>query len=421
MNHLYMPAPFNSLENTMRTQLCRALVLVVFCLLILPAATAGAQAVIASTTSQVDNLTRTASTVQVGPGPLDRFQMVRLAKEGGAEPRGSIFFLPPLGSSFVFYEQQDPSGGVSTSIAGFFAERGWAVYGYLPRYVGIPAGTCEAGLFDCSVMADWDIASMLDDVAFIRQAIEADQPGGAVVAGGVSLGGILAVAVADAAPADYDGVIVWEGMLASDDPAVQALNSGYCAALEAQIAGGAAYDGVGGNVFKQVAKAAELAPGAPTINPLFPPFFTNHQVMVAALSTPTPGPVTMPVPGYIQMNGSLAQDELFFASEERLFENVGHFNAYSPLAVVRDLSCSLAGVETAYVDDLGDFTAPVLAIGGGLGFGAFMPAQLDLFGSTEVTFLLEPDFGHIDHFMTPHHREYVERPIDNWLRSLAQP
>lgn len=402
----------------MRTHLGRALVLVAVFLLILPAATAGAQTVVASTTSQVDNFTRTASTVQVGPGPLERFQMVRLVKDGGAEPKGAILFLPPLGSSYVFYEQTDPSGGVSTSIAGFFAERGWAVYGYLPRYVGIPAGTCEAGLVDCSVMAGWDIASMVDDIAFIRAAIEADLPGATVVAGGVSLGGILAVAVADAAPADYDGVIMWEGMLASDDPAVQGLNTAYCNALEAQLAGGVVYDGVGGNVFKQVAKAAELAPGAPTVNPLFPPFFTNHQVLVATVSTPTPGPVTMPTPGYILMNGSLAQDELFFASEERLFENVGQFNAYSPVAVVRDISCSLAGVETAYVDDLGDFTAPVLAIGGGRGFGNYMPAQLALFGSTEVTFLLEPDFGHIDHFMTPRHREFVERPIARWLREV---
>jgi hypothetical protein len=58
----------------------------------------------------------------------------------------------------------------------------------------------------------------------------------------------------------------------------------------------------------------------------------------------------------------------------------------------------------------------VLAIGGGRGFGAFMDHQLSLFGSADVTFLLTPEFGHIDHFMTPDHRELVERPVFDWLR-----
>ncbi|HSL82604.1 MAG TPA: hypothetical protein VLF66_07490, partial [Thermoanaerobaculia bacterium] len=232
------------------------------------------QTIIATATSEVGNLTLTESTVQVGPGPLDRFQMVRLTKGSSAERpghfRGTILFLPPLGSSFSFYEQADSSGAPSTSIAGFFAQRGFDVWGYVPRFVAIPAGTCEAGLFDCSVMDGWDLQSQLDDIAFLRAEIEAAHPGTKIVAGGASLGGILAVAVANAAPSDYDGVIVWEGMLASDDPAVLALNAGYCDVLEAQLAGGIVFDGVGTNVFKQVAKSAELEPGGLNILPLFP-------------------------------------------------------------------------------------------------------------------------------------------------------
>lgn len=404
--------------KTVFTPLCTAAVAAALFFTLAPAPAAGQQ-IVASASSEVGNFTRTEWTVQVGPNPIDTFQMVRLVKEARiGNLRGSIFFLPPLGSSFSFYEQRDESGGVGTSIAGFFAERGYDVYGYVPRYVGVPAGTCEAGVVDCSVMAGWDLQSQLDDIAFIRQRIEALHPGAEIVAGGASLGGILAVAVANDAPDAYDGVIVWEGMLASDDPGVLALNQGYCAALEAQLAAGLVFDGVGGNVFKQVAQAAELEPGGLTLNPLFPPFLTNHQVLVSLLSVPSPGPVTMPVPGYLQMNGSVAEDRLFFASEPRLYENVGHFNGYSPNAVVRDISCSLAGVETAYVSNLGSFDGSVLAIGGGRGFGAYMDDQLDRFGTDDVTFLLEPEFGHIDHFMTPKHREYVERPIFRWAERV---
>jgi pimeloyl-ACP methyl ester carboxylesterase len=386
------------------------------------AAAAGPYTVVAETTDSVGNLERTETTVVFGPNPIERFQIVRYSKPGPAEVKGTILFLPPLGPSFPFYEQTEGSGvdeaRIGSSMAGYFAERGYEVWGYQPRYMNIPSGTCEAGVFDCSVMASWDIQAHLDDIAFIRQRIEAHRPGTGVVAGGASLGGMLAVGVANEAPDDYDGVLVWEGMLASDDPAVIALNAGYCAALEAQLAGGLVYDGVGPSLFKQVSEAARLAPQGTTAIPLFPPIFTNHQVMVLALSTPTPGPVSMPVPGYIQMNGSVADDELFFASEPRLHENVRRFTSYGPNATVRDVTCSLAGVETAYTSSLGSYTGSVLAIGGGRGFGAYMGHQLSLFGSTDVTFLLTPDFGHIDHFMTPDHREYVERPIFDWLQGL---
>lgn len=386
------------------------------------ATAAGPYTVVAETTAAVGNLERTETTVVFGPNPIERFQVVRYSKPGPEEVKGTILFLPPLGPSFPFYEQTEGSGvdeaRIGSSMAGYFAERGYEVWGYQPRYMNIPPGTCEAGVFDCSVMASWDIQAHLDDIAFIRSAIEAHRPGTGVVAGGASLGGMLAVGVANEAPDDYDGVLVWEGMLASDDPAVLALNAGYCAALEAQIAGGLVYDGVGPSLFKQVSEAARLAPEGTTAIPLFPPIFTNHQVMVLSLSVPTPGPVSMPVPGYIQMNGSFPDDELFFASEPRLHENVRRFTSYVPNATVRDISCSLAGVETDYTSSLAGYTGSVLAIGGGRGFGAYMDHQLSLFGSTDVTFLLTPEFGHIDHFMTPDHREYLERPIFDWLRGL---
>jgi hypothetical protein len=143
--------------------------------------------------------------------------------------------------------------------------------------------------------------------------------------------------------------------------------------------------------------------------------------MVLLLSVPSPGPVSMPVPGYIQMNGSLAEDRLFFASEERIYENVaGRFNDYSPNAVVRDISCSLAGVETGYRSNLGNYHGSVLAIGGGRGFGPYMDDQLDQIGSSDKTVILTPQFGHIDHFMTPRHRWYVERPILRWVERVLE-
>lgn len=379
------------------------------------ASASGPYQIVGTTESRTGNLVRTEYTISAGSHPLDRFRMVRLVKEGQPS-RGSILLLPPLGPTYPFYEQRDENGGVGTAITEYFALRGFDVYGYAPRMEGLPAGTCEAGLLDCSVMASWNLASMVDDIAFIRSQIELLHPGTKIVAGGASLGGMLAVAIANAHPGDYDGVIVWEGMLYSQDPQVLALNQGYCAALEAQIAAGAVYDGVGTNVFREVAKQARLSPTGLTPIPLFPPFLTSHQVMVLLLSTSSPGPISMPVPDYIQMNGSLAEDRLFFASEPRIFENViGQFNSYSPNPLVRDISCSLAGVETAYTSNLGSYTGSVLVIAGGRGFGGYIGDQVARFsGTTDKTVLIEPLFGHIDHFMTKDHRDFVEKPIFDW-------
>src|SRR6202035_773797 len=261
-------------------------------------------------------------TVQAGSHSLDRFKMVRVTKEEQDGARGSIFFLPPLGSTFAFYEQRDANDAAGTSIAEYFAERGFDVYGYSPRFEGIPAGTCEARVLDCSVMAGWDLQSEVDDITFVRSQIETLHPGTKIVAGGASLGGILAIAIANAHPGDYDGIFPWEGMLFSNNPQVLALNQGYCAGLQAQLAAHLFFDGVGANVFKEVTRTARLNPPGLTPLPLFPPTFTNHQFLVATVAVPTPGPATMPTPNYVLMNGSLAGDRLFFASEPRAEENV---------------------------------------------------------------------------------------------------
>lgn len=370
-------------------------------------------------TSRDGDLVRTEYTVRAGSHPLDRFKMIRILKNGPAQAlRGSILLLPPLGPPFSFYEQRDPNNAPGTSIAEYFALRNFDVYGYSPRFEGIPAGTCEAGVVDCSIMATWNLASMVDDIAFVRSQIEILHPGTRIVAGGASLGGMLALATANAHPNDYDGIIPWEGMLFSLNPQVRSINQGYCTTLQAQLAADLVFDGVGGNVIKDVTKFARITPSGLTPNPLFPPTFTNHQVLVAVLAVPTPGPATMPAPNYVLMNGSLAEDRLFNASEPRVFEGIERFAAYAPLSLVRDISCSLAGVEGQFTSNLGSFHGSVLAIGGGRGFGPFFGDQLAQIGSTDKTFLFQPNFGHIDHFMSANHRDFVERPIFDWATRI---
>lgn len=388
--------------------------------LLVPLAADAQPQVVATVTTPFGPLDRVEHTIVDGPGALDRFKAVRIVRRAGAVRGEALLLLPPLGVNHGFYEQTDPGGGVGSSIAGFFALRGYDVWQYVSRMEGVPAGSCEAGLVDCSAMAGWSLQSMVDDVAFVRALVEASNPGASVSTGGASLGGILALAVVNAAPADYAGAIVWEGTLFTNDPAVQALNQAYCAQVQALLGAGVLFDGAGGPLIKQLARQAELAPGGLTPVPLLPPVLTNRQALASFFVTPPPGPVSMPVPGYFFLAGDVPSGSFDFASTERLITNVERFVDYSPFALVRDVSCGLAGVDTTHVANLGAFTGRVLAIGGGGGFGPYLPDALALFtAAADTQLLLEPSFGHVDHFMTPDHQRYVERPILRWLRGQA--
>ncbi len=49
-----------------------------------------------------------------------------------------------------------------------------------------------------------------------------------------------------------------------------------------------------------------------------------------------------------------------------------------------------------------------------------MQDQLDMIGSTDKTLLVEPEFGHIEHFMVEDHEKYVEQPLLHWMQRVLR-
>jgi pimeloyl-ACP methyl ester carboxylesterase len=185
-----------------------------------------------------NNLTKTVTTVQVGSNPLNRFLMTRVRKNiPNHALKGTILLLPPLGSGFQNYEVGD-GGNYDNSFAGFFDQRNYDVWGYSQRVQGLAAGSCESNVIDCSVMADWGLQTILDDVVFIRQQIEATHPGQKPIVGGLSLGSIASIATINAHPADYAGAILIEGTLYDEDPVVRNINANFCAVFDNLLANG---------------------------------------------------------------------------------------------------------------------------------------------------------------------------------------
>ena len=364
----------------------------------------------------IGDLKLTETVIQDGPLAINRFRMHRL-RRANFSSRGTILLLPSLGNNFNGYLTGD-GGDVTKSFAGYFARLGYEVWGYSPRETGLQAGQCGVAL-DCSPALQWSLQTTIDDVTFIRGKIQSILPGKAPIIGGLSLGSITALAVVNQHPKDYAGLLAWEGSLVTDDAAIRAHNQGFCTQFNGLLAAGVPVDDQSLPFLKLVNQFALASPNAPFAIPApgFPPGLTNLQAWVLILSAPNPI-APSPRPGFVTAAGDFTTGTLFHSSAPRLAANIAAFNSVTSNRVVRDLYCSLAGVETAYVNNLSNFKAPVMIIEGGLGFGSIMdelPAKL---GSTSVNVQTIHNFGHVDHLGSPNHLFLLELPVSQWLKQV---
>jgi pimeloyl-ACP methyl ester carboxylesterase len=380
---------------------------------------ASSQAQPYQTVSTVDSivggdLSRTVTTVQSGDNSLNRFQMTQVRKAGPPIEgfRGVIMLLPPLGSGFQNYEATE-NGDYNDSFVGFFARRNFIVFGYSPRQYALIAGQCESGALDCAPMADWGLATIGNDVAYIRQQIAAQFPGLKIVIGGLSMGSVASMATLNAQPNDYAGAILIEGTIHDPDANVRAINANFCSTWETLLAGGVYYDGQSGPGIKALSQAAQATPNAPNVFPGFPPGLTFHQAFVLALSAPPVSPLT-PRPGYYNLAGSFVEDRFFFANEPLVHANLATFFDYTPIRSLRDLNCGLAG-ETTFTNNLGSFNGPVIMFAGGHGFGSAMFSTAQLLTSANVTINFKQEYGHVDYMFSNNHLHELEHPILTWL------
>ena len=378
-----------------------------------PSWAAGPYQVVAVTEERDGALLVTEETVQAGSDPAARFRVHRIHKQAGPQ-RGILLLMPGGGSNFSLYTA-DEQDKLQQSFAGFFASRGYEVWGYSPRTTGLAAGACS-GAVDCSGMRDWGMQAVVDDALYIRQRIQALHGSEKPFIGGFSLGAMSTVAVIDASPDAWAGAILWEGMIYSENPTILAANGEVCASLEAQIAAGGLYDEETYAALRLIYGLATSDPDGPSPLPGFEGL-TNQQAFVLLMTLPQPIPPAY-VPGYTYIAGSL-ENGLTFASQERIGLFVRPFNNYEPLALIRDYTCALGG-ERTFTGNLESFTAPVYVLGAGHGFGAWMDDQVEILGSTDVTRSFYPDFGHGDHYTSPDHRQILEAPLFAWLKRVTE-
>lgn len=372
----------------------------------------GYEIVDVQTSIVANNLKRTVATVQVGDNPTNQFLMYRVRKANGQASGEALLLMPPASIGFENYEIT-ADGDYAESFAGFFAKRGYDVWGMSQRAAQLQAGDCESGVADCSVMADWGMQTLVEDATFVRGRIKAADPTARAVVGGVSLGSMAAVAVINAHPHKYVGALMLEGALVDTDPEVQAINEGFCGQFEGLLDNGVYYESQQLPGLKFIAHLASVDPSGPSPIPGFAPGLTNHQTFVSVMSTPQISPLT-PRPDYFFLNGDVAQDKLFFANDELALNNILQFSDYVALRTVRDINCSLAG-ETTFTGNLHKFKGDVFAAAGGHGFGTSVLDTVERMPKAKTTVHFAGDYGHMDYFFNADQRKVLLNPILHWL------
>jgi predicted esterase len=360
---------------------------------------------------RIGGLILTEQVIQEGPDPLERFTVHRLRREQGPS-RGAILLLPGGGSNFALYST-NPDGRLERSFAGVLASAGYDVWGYSPRTRGLAPGACDT--LDCGPMRHWGIDRVVADATYIRGRIRAVHRARKPVIGGWSLGAITALAVVNAHPGDYAGLLAWEGMLFSADPAIRSANATNCAADKARLVAGELGDEASYPIIRQLYDLAVASPEALSAFPGFPAGFTNLQAFYALLTTPQPSPPAY-VPGYTLLAGDPFAG-FRFSTVEGIGSLIAQLNHYEPIALMRDYDCAIAG-ERRFSRHLDRFTAPVFAVRAGHGFGPYMLDNLAALGSTDITDSFAADFAHGDFYAAADRQEILDRPILRWLRRV---
>lgn len=392
--------------------------ILVFCLGMAGMAWAQPFTVIQVTQQQMQGISRTQYVVQNGGNSLNRFGVERVILAGPWAPLWTtpMILEPGLSSSAkLFTLGNKPGGGdFGQSIATNLARGGLDLFLYTPRETFLAPGQC-ANQADCAVAADWGLAAFLADLAFIRDLVADAHPGRQPIIGGHSLGGMVALAAVNAMPNAYAGVMLSDSTLWITDPMVQAGYDVVCQGLKAAIAAGQVLDDQLGPLAQLIVQLALMAPNDPSPLPFFPSGTTNRQAYTLFLSAPQPGPPASIFPAaFVLAAGSVAEDRLFFSSENRVNSQIGSFNFYVANATVRDVVCSFAG-DPRFVANLANYTGPILAFELGLGFGGLANEAIALTSSNDVEIRSQPGLGHVDLLTSPIHGLLFELPLLEWV------
>jgi pimeloyl-ACP methyl ester carboxylesterase len=360
-------------------------------------------------------LERVVYQVQVGASPLNRFAITRVHKRR-AHADGSLILLSPFLLPGAFYEISE-AGGYAKSAAGRLAESGIDVWLVDQRHTGLPAGACESGAADCSVMLDWNFDTYSDDALYALSLLRAEEPCNKPALGGFSAGANAALATLNRAPREFAGLFLYEGTFFTTDPTIAQHNAAICTDLESKLSHGIAYD-ASAAVPGLVLQLAQAAPAAPFPIPVFPPGTTNEQAMFYVFGSPPPPGAFAPTPGFVRCITDFSTQSFVYTNEARLKLIGPLFDSYASVAAMRDLACGLGGSDDSHYDRVSEFKGDVLIYVEGTGFGPAMFDTAGLFGPrATVRIDQNAQLGEADAYFHRDWNRVFLAPLRSWLHA----
>jgi pimeloyl-ACP methyl ester carboxylesterase len=337
--------------------------------------------------------------------------VVRVHRSPGSEP---LILLSPFGFPAEFWELS--SVDYRDSFAARLALAGYDVWLVDSRIASLAPGSCESGAVDCSAMAGWNLDRGVQDAMFVRGLVEREHPQKRPVIGGFSGGSSTAIATIDRHPESFAGLLMWEGTIYTEDPAIRARNAAFCANDEALLNAGVVYDpAVQG--FRLLFGLAQAAPNDPSPIPVFPPGTTNLQALLFALSFPDASNPLNFTADFIRIVGDPFTTTLAYADLDRLLEMGPLIGTYAPVSFIRDSHCAMGGLDSSFSDNLDAFDGDVLVYAEGHGFGQMMLDTANLMTSADVSVEYHPELGESDPYF---HRQWVEVIVDPLVAWLDQ-
>lgn len=369
------------------------------------------------TTHPHPSLDRVVYEVEVGNNPLNRFSIIHVSKKHlhfGLYGK-PVMLMSPFTLPGEFYEISE-TGRYVDSAAGQLAQANYNVWLVDQRRTELPPGACEAGVADCSVMAEWGFDALTTDALLALALVKLHHPLSRPVIGGFSAGANTALATVNRAPHAFSGLFLYEGTFYTEDPTLIAHNDAICTTVTDALESGAAYD-PSIAVLGMVLTAAANDRSAPFPLPIFPPGTTNQQALLFVYGAPPPPGALSPTPGFVRLKADFQNERFVYANQSRL-ELVGPlFDSYGSLASMRDLACGLAGRDTSHIDRLDEFRGDVLVFVEGTGFGPALFETVSLFERADsVTIDHNPELGEADPYFHVKWKQKFLHPLTQWLR-----
>jgi hypothetical protein len=367
-------------------------------------------------TSPHPSLERVAYEVQVGPSPLNRFEITHIHKKC-AHDEGSLILLSPFLLPGAFYEISE-TGHYLKSAAGRLANSDVDLWLVDQRQTHLTAGACESGAADCSVMASWNFDTYSSDALFALSLLRAQKPREKPVIGGFSAGSNTTLATIDRAPREFKGAFLYEGTFFTEDPTIQAHNDAICDELEAKLSSGVYYDATAA-IPGLVLRLAAADRDALSPIPGFPPGTTNQLAELFVFGSPPPPGAISPTPGFTRCLADFTTQSYVYTNQTRLELAGPLFDSYASVAALRDLACGLAGRDDSHYDNADAFRGKVEIFVEGSGFGPAMFDTASLFDSASAVAIdSNPEFGEADPYFHRDWEKYFYRPLRKWLHSV---